>query len=279
MNHKTFTFSSKDGLSLLGRAWISPIESPKGIVHLVHGIGEHSGRYTHVAEALNNAGYDFLGFDLRGHGLSEGKQGHTPDFDHLLDDIQICLTEAKARFRNSKPTFLYGHSLGANLVIKYGIRRKSDLAGVIATGPSFKLGFEPPKLKLFVGKMMADLMPTFTMNNALDVNGLSRDKAAVKAYQDDVYVHDRVSARLAMDIIQSGQYALDHADEWELPMLLMHGSADRFTSPEASQEFAKNAAEGVDLVLWEGYYHEIHNEFGNDKVIAKMISWLDDQTA
>ncbi len=278
MNHKTFKFSSKDGLTLFGRAWISPNGSAKGIVHFVHGLGEHTARYAHVAEALNDAGYHLVGFDLRGHGLSEGKRGHAPNFDHLLDDIQISLQEAQARFNNSKPTFLYGHSLGGNLVINFGLRRKPDLAGVIATAPHLKLGFDPPKLKLSLVKLMANLMPSLTISTSMEVNGLSRDKAVVKVYQDDVYIHDRVSARLTLDGIESGQYALDHADEWALPMLLMHGKADQITSPKASQLFGETAGKVVDLVLWEGYYHEIHNEFGNEKVIAKMISWLDDQT-
>lgn len=278
MNHTSFTFSTKDGLSLLGRAWLSTTEKPKGMVHLVHGLGEHSGRYAHVAETMNEAGYHFAGFDLRGHGLSEGKKGYTPDFDHLLDDIQVSLTETTSRFGQSLPTFLYGHSLGANLVINYALRRNPDMAGIIATAPSLRLAFKPPKAKLLMGKLMAKIMPGFTMSSALDINALSRDKAVVKAYQDDVYIHDRVSAKLAMDIIESGQYALDHAQEWELPLLLMHGTGDRITSHQASQEFANNTSGAVDLVLWKNYYHEIHDDFGSDAVLEKMVAWLDEKT-
>ena len=279
MNHTSFTFSSTDGLSLLGRAWLSNRENPTGIVHLVNGLGEHSGRYAHVAETLNEAGYHFTGFDLRGHGLSEGKRGYTPDFEHLLDDIQISITETASRFDQPFPIFLYGHSLGANLVLNYALRRKHDLAGVIATAPSLRLAFKPSKVKLLMGKLMAKIMPSFTMSNALEIEALSRDKAVVKAYRDDVYVHDRISARLAIDLLESGQYALDHARDWKLPLLLMHGTADRITSHQASQEFADKTSTKVDLVLWDDYYHEIHNDFGSDDVLAKMITWLNKKTA
>ena len=279
MNHTSFTFSSEEGLSLLGRTWISNREKPMGIVHLVNGLGEHSGRYAHVAETLNDAGYHFTGFDLRGHGLSEGKRGYTPDFEHLLDDIQISLTEIVSRLDRPLPIFLYGHSLGANLVLNYALRRKPDLAGVIATAPSLRLAFKPSKIKLFIGQLMAKIMPSFTMSNSLEIDALSRDKAVVNAYRDDVYVHDRISARLAIDLLESGEYVLNHAKKWELPLLLMHGTADRITSHQASQEFAEKTSEKVDLVFWEDYYHEIHNDFGSDAVLAKMITWLDKKTA
>lgn len=250
-----------------------------GIVHLVNGLGEHSGRYAHVAETLNDAGYHFTGFDLRGHGLSEGKRGYTPDFEHLLDDIQISLTEIPSKIDRPLPVFLYGHSLGANLVLNYALRRKHDLAGVIATAPSLRLAFKPSRIKLLIGKIMAKIMPSFTMSNALEIEALSRDKAVVNAYRDDVYVHDRISARLAIDLLESGQYAMDHAQDWKIPLLLMHGTADRITSHQASQEFAEKTSSKVDLIYWDDYYHEIHNDFGSDAVLAKMIAWLDGKTA
>lgn len=279
MNHTTFNFTSKDGLSLLGRVWFSAQKEPKGIVHLVHGIGEHSGRYAHVAEVLGDSGYNVVSFDLRGHGLSEGKRGYTPDFDHLMDDVQIFIETSIHHIGNSMPKFLYGHSLGANIVLNYCLRRSPDLAGVIATGPSFELAFAPPKLKLLVGKVMANLIPSLIMPNGLEQNHLSRDQAVVQAYKDDIYVHDHLSARLGMDILESGQFAFNRADEWKHPLLLMHGTADQITSHKASQEFAQKANGHVELVLWDGFYHEIHNDFGKEDVFTKMISWLDEKSA
>ena len=277
MNHATFNFSTQDGLSLLGRIWKTPQQQPKGTVNLVHGIGEHSGRYAHIAEALGEAGYHLASFDLRGHGLSEGKQGHTPSFDHLLDDVQLFLESTRERLSPNLPNFLYGHSLGANIVINYCLRRPTELTGVIATAPSFALAFEPPAIKLLLGKIMAAIMPSFTMNNALELDDLARDKAVVKAYKDDPFVHDRLSARLAMDILESGRYALEHAQEWRLPLLLMHGTADGIGSHQASRDFSQKANSQVELILWDGYYHEIHNDIGKEKVIEKLLVWLDEK--
>lgn len=273
MQSGTFDFETKDGVKLLGRVW-QTTGDPKGIVNLVHGLGEHSGRYAHVAEALTKAGYNFIAFDLRGHGLSGSKRGHTPDIEHLMDDITLFLKKSAALFDGQQPNFLYGHSLGGLLVINYGLRRKPDLAGVISTDPALGLSFEPPKLKLMAGKILAKLAPAMAMNNGLDVNALARDEAIVKAYQNDVLVHDRISAKLAMELIDGGEYALAHAGEWTLPLLLMHGTADRISSPKASEAFAETAGSPVTLKLWDGYYHEIHNDIGKKEVISFMIDWL-----
>ena len=277
MNHLTFNFSSKDGLSLLSRAWLSNQSDIRGMVHLVHGLGEHSGRYAHIAKALNDAGYHLVGFDLRGHGLSEGKRGHSPNLETLLDDVQSFLDEINKRFGQFDAKFLYGHSLGANIVLNFGLRRSAELSGIIATSPSLRLAFAPPKLKLIMGKVIAAVMPSMLMNNGLEQDALSRDKAIVKAYTDDVLVHDHISAKLAMDLFDSGTYALEHASDWQYPLLLMHGTADRITSAQASQEFAQKAGSPVELVLWESYYHETHNDLGKQQVIAKMIDWLNQQ--
>ena len=274
MQSGTFNFKTNDGLTLLGRVWQTKGDA-KGTVNLIHGLGEHSGRYAHVAETVTKAGYNFIGFDLRGHGLSEGKRGHTPDYESLLDDVALFLEKSQGFFNSNQPHFLYGHSLGGSIVLNYALRRKPELAGVISTDPALALAFEPPKIKLLLGKIMASLAPTFTLSNELDVNALSRDVAIVKAYQDDVLVHDQISAKLTMVLLDSGQYALDHAAEWKLPLLLMHGTEDNISSCKASQEFASKGNGHVTLKLWDGYFHEVHNDLGKEKVLSAMIDWLD----
>ncbi len=112
MQDGTFNFKTNDGLTMLGRVW-QTTGTPKGIVNLVHGLGEHTGRYAHIAEALTKIGYNLIGFDLRGHGLSEGKRGHTPDYDYIMDDVELFLEKSSEFFGSDQPHFLYGHSLGA----------------------------------------------------------------------------------------------------------------------------------------------------------------------
>lgn len=277
MNHKNFNFKSRDGLTLFGRAWISQNSAPKGCVYLVHGLGEYSGRYADVADKLNQSGYHLLGFDLRGHGLSEGPRGHTPDYEDLLDDIQTLIEFSRERFSFNLPEFLYGHSLGGNLVLNFGLQRSPRLLGWIVTSPLLETAFEPPQAKLFAAKVLSKILPALTLTSGLETEALSRDQAVVVSYNNDQYVHDKLSARLGFEMLQQGEKALKNASDWSMPLLLMHGTADRICSCQASQEFAQAAGENVELVLWEDNYHELHNDLEREKVISRMIEWMDQQ--
>ncbi|MCS6844193.1 MAG: lysophospholipase [Caldilineales bacterium] len=264
---------SADGLLLVGRCW-EPDDQPKAVVCLVHGLGEHCGRYAHVAAALNNAGYAVLACDKRGHGRSEGKRGYVPSYDALMDDIGLLLEQAAQRFPG-KPRFLYGHSLGGNEVLNYALRRRPDVVGVVSTSPGLRPGFKPPALQLAAGRLMNRLWPAFTMPNGLEMDALCRDPAVIAAYQADPLNHDRLSARLGIGLLEAGEWAIAHAAEFPVPLLLMHGTGDRLTSPQASVEFASRAPRCT-LQLWEGLYHETHNDPEKDQVIAFMVRWLDE---
>ncbi|MCK4561892.1 MAG: alpha/beta fold hydrolase, partial [Flavobacteriaceae bacterium] len=164
----------------------------KAVVVLVHGMGEHSKRYEKfVIPFYNKNSISVLTFDQFGHGLTEGKKGHNPNFEAVLDSVQEMLKKAKIIFGN-KPTFLYGHSMGGNVVINYVLRRKNNLTGVIATSPFLKLAFEPPSWKLKIAKILLKVAPSLTMSNELDVTGISRDKSEIEAYKNDPLVHDKV---------------------------------------------------------------------------------------
>jgi acylglycerol lipase len=276
MRHLEFGWKTGDGLQLYAQGWQPETES-KGIVCLVHGLGEHSGRYAHLAAFLNQAGYALLAFDLRGHGKSQGQRGHAPSYETLMEDISHLLEEAAKRYPD-RPCFLYGHSLGGNLVSNYALHRRPQLAGAIVTGPAFRPAFEPPTWKLTLGKIMYNLWPTLSMSNGLDRQALSRDPQVVRAYDNDPLVHDRLTARFGMDFLQAGLWALEHAAEFPLPLLLMHGGADRITSAQASREFAAKASDRCTLKIWDGFYHEIHNEPEKEQVFAYLLEWLTSKT-
>lgn len=268
-------WKSFDGLDMFAQGW-APDNDPKAVVCLVHGLGEHVGRYAHVGAAFAAAGYALLGFDLRGHGKSGGPRGHTPSYDALLDDMAAFIQQTKERF-SGRPCFIYGHSMGGNLVVNYALRRKPDLGGVIATDPFLKLAFAPPAIKVALGRFMNNIAPGFTQANGLETKALSRDPKVVEAYVNDPLVHDKISARLFVGLFDSGQYAFNRPSEFPLPMLLMHGTADRLTSAEASRQFGAAAPKYVTTRLWEGYFHEIHNEPEQVEVLKAMVSWLDAQ--
>ncbi len=275
MQHVEFGWHTADGLSLFAQGW-QPDGDTRAVVCLVHGLGEHSGRYPHVAAALTQAGYAVLAPDLRGHGRSKGRLGHAPSWDSLLDDTARLLEEAAERFP-SLPRFLYGHSLGGTLVLTYALRRNPNPKGVIATGPLLRPAFTPPRWKVTLGRLLYGLWPTFSLNNELDPQGVSRDPDVVDAYVNDPLVHDRLSARLGLDMLEAGEWVLEHADQLSVPLLLMQGSDDRLCSVQAGREFADRATAHCTYKSWRGLYHEIHNEPEQQQVFEAMIAWLDEQ--
>lgn len=272
-----FLLKTKDGKQLCGYIWDIP--EPRACVTLVHGLGEHAARYAHVAEALNNAGCSVVAFDQRGHGKSvvstSGRRGHGESYEQMLDDIASLLEVSAHRFP-SCPQVLYGHSMGGNLVLNFVLRRKPTLAGIIATSPALRPAFTPPALKLAAGKMLYSIVPSLTMPNGLDVTGISRNSSVVKAYIADPLRHNRLSAQLGMDILSSGEWALQHASEWTLPLLLMHGEADRLTSCAATTAFAQNVPPALlTFRTWSEGYHELHNEPNNTEVLAFICQWVE----
>jgi alpha-beta hydrolase superfamily lysophospholipase len=272
MNHFEYSWTTGDGMRLYGQGW-SPVGDTRAVISLVHGLGEHSGRYTYVADKLTRAGFAVIAFDMRGHGRSEGPRGHAASYDLILDDIAHLLKEAGERFPRI-PRFLYGHSLGGNLVITYALRRQPQIAGVIATSPGLAPGEPVPAWKMTMARLLYQTIPTMSLANGLDQSNLSHDPAIIQAYQADPLVHDRISARLGMDMIEAGQYALQHARDLHLPILLIQGSADHIVSPEMTKKFASQVHGDCTLKMCEGYYHETHNEPTKDRVILLIIEWL-----
>ncbi len=272
MSSTTFEWQDAKKQKIFAQDW-RPQGALRGVVALVHGLGEHTGRYQHVAAAFNAAGYGLIGFDLPGHGLSDGKRGHA-GYDEILDDIDCLLKEAGKSYPNA-PRFLYGHSLGGALVLYYTLKRKPDLRGVIASSPGLATAAPVSSGKLLLAKVMARLAPSFTMANGLDLSGLAHDAAVIAAYKNDPLVHDQISARLGIDLLTKGQWILEQAPSFPLPMLLVQGSADRLISPQVNAAFAKAAPrEKITYKVWENQYHETHNEPQKQQAIQYIIDWL-----
>lgn len=264
---------SKDGITFHTRTW-EPEGKIKAVVALIHGHGEHIGRYENVASALTSAGYVLAGYDSRGHGKSTGPRGYIPDYDALMNDIGAFISRLGEKY-SGQPVFLYGHSMGGNQVINYALRRHPKIAGVIATGPWLKLAFEPSRVQVILARIMNNILRSFTQPSGLDTKGLSHDVEVVRLYDNDPLNHNKVSARLFVGMYESGLWALEHASEFSLPLLLMHGGADPITSAAASRQFAGQAGENVTLSIWDGLYHEIHNEPEQAEVFRVMVEWLD----
>ncbi len=266
--------STFDGIRVFSREWRPRAQSLRAAVCLIHGIGEHSGRYAGFAKEMSDQGFGVAAFDLRGHGRSSGKRGHTPSFEALLRDIDRALEQTTRRFSGA-PLFLYGQSMGGNLALNYAIRRQPSIAGVIATSPWLRLAFEPSDYIVKLGRMMNRIFPSFSSSNRLDIKGISRDSNIVRSYHSDPLVHDRISARMYVSCYEAGEWALEHASECVIPVLLMHGTADRITSIEASQQFAERADQYCTFRMWKGFYHEIHHEPQHEEALSYMSSWME----
>ncbi|SDS42829.1 Lysophospholipase, alpha-beta hydrolase superfamily [Polaribacter sp. KT25b] len=270
--HKEFNLNIYK-TTFYGQVWEA--KRTKAVVVLVHGMGEHSGRYKHVAKKLNENDFSVVAFDHFGHGKTSGKRGHNPNFEAVLESVSKTIEKAKELYPN-KPVFLYGHSMGGNVVINYSIRKKHNLKGIIATSPFLKLAFQPPKIKLIVGKLLQKIAPSITMGNELNANDVSRDKIEVNKYVHDPLVHNKISPNFSLTFIETGQWAIKNASKLQTPMLLLHGTDDKIIDYKGTQEFANNS-DKTTLKLYEGGYHELQNDLCKEEMLQDVVNWLNSQ--
>ena len=274
MNHFETNWKACDGLDIFAQGWEPTIVQPKAVVCLVHGLGEHTSRYAHVAEAFGKEGYVLFGADLRGHGRSGGARGHISSIEDFMQDIDEFLVQARVRYPGL-PIILYGHSLGGILVLHYGLLRKPIVKGVIAASSGLHNALERQKIKVMMAKALGSLIPNTSIAGGLDPKSLSRDEKVVQAYINDPLVHDRVSFGFGKIMLGVTAWTLAHAREFSLPLLLLHGKADMIDFPSSSIEFAAPLKEKCTLVLWDDAYHELHNEPEKNEVFKTMTIWMD----
>ena len=273
ITHATYEWETRDGIKLFAQSWL-PETGMEELILLAHGHGEHSGRFEHLAKWMCKHGVGVVALDLRGHGKSEGKRGHTPSYEALMDDLALFVEKGK-EIAKDIPVFLYGHSMGGNLVLNYGIRRKPDVRGLIISSPWLKLAFDPPSFRLKVGKLMNKIAPGYTENSTLDSAKLSRDPEVGKKYDADPLVHGKISTRLFFGIHDSGLYALENAAKLELPTYHMHGTGDQITSFEASKQFVAGVSnDHYNFHSWQDGYHELHNEPNKESVYESIHHWI-----
>ena len=272
MTSTSFELHSADGTAL-SATWRQPAGAPKATVVHIHGLGEHSGRHEHVADRLTEAGYAVGAFDLRGHGASPGGRGHTP-FDRTLEDIAASLADARARVPGV-PRFLFGHSLGGLLALTYTLRQRPELAGVVVSSAGLRSPVLEQQVKMTAAKLLGSALPTIAIPSGLDDTGLSRDPQVLEAYRADPLVHDKASFALGKDGATGADWALAHASDFTLPLLMIHGSDDPIAYARGTEEFASKVDGDVTVKIYEGLLHEPHNEPEKDEVLGDVVSWLD----
>jgi alpha-beta hydrolase superfamily lysophospholipase len=269
------TYTASDGDNLAVQDWPLPEGLPlRGVVILVHGLGEHAGRYDHVARRLNEWGFAVRGYDHYGHGESDGVRGALPTPTRLLDDLADLIDSTRARIGPAVPLLLLGHSMGGLVAASLVAQQLRQVQGLVLSSPALDPGLG--RFQRLLLAVLPRIAPNLTVGNGLDPNYVSHDPAVVRAYQADPRVHDRISARLARFIADGGPWVISQAPQWTLPTLLMYAGADRLVKPAGSRAFAAAAPPGVVTVrCFDNLYHEIFNELDAEPVFAELKRWLD----
>ncbi len=270
MTHKEFHFNYHK-TKFYGQYWQTT--STIAVIILVHGMGEHSSRYADsvVPKFLEN-NISVITYDQFGHGKTKGKKGHNPNYEAVLDCVELMADKVNTIF-GDPPTFLYGHSMGGNVIINYILTRKHHFVGAIATSPFLKLAFQPPTWKLAIGGILQKIAPAITMSNELETSAISRDNTEVQKYINDPLVHNQISANYSLTFIKKGIWAIENASKLNTPLLIVHGTGDRLISHKASEEFAKNTQGKATLKLFENGYHELHHDRCKEEMLETILNW------
>lgn len=265
------TFTSFDGTNLFFREW--NIKDPQANILVVHGLGEHSGRYSALANDFKNAGFSVFSFDLRGHGKSDGRRGHIMNFHEYLydtDNFKQMLLK-----RSSKPLFILGHSMGGLIAFNFAIKNPTNITGLVTSGPLFKISAKVPEWKKKLGVFLSNRIPSLSMSNGLNPNHLSHAQKVVHAYIKDPLVHTKVTARWFTEITGAMEETFKIAARLNMPVLMLHGGNDLLTDPKGSEDvFSLLTVRDKTLKLYDGYYHEIYNEIERQRPVNDTIEWI-----
>ena len=274
-----FSFISKDGTPLHGAVLSAP-QNPKAVMTLIHGFGEHSGRYQGMADDLGAHDIAVVTCDLRGHGQSGGKRGSVKRYQDLRDDLDAVLSETRIKF-SGVPHVLYGHSMGGGLVLRHLLDTPSaghDLYGVITSAPLLKLAAPPPAAVQMIIRILRKIAPGLVLKNPIDGTKISRLADEQSAYLSDPLNHGSMNAPLAAGLFEEGAAALDAAAQWSVPMLLMHAREDQLTDFSASMDFASKA-QNCDFHAFDNAEHEMHNDSTRPQIYALMRDFILAQTS
>ncbi|MCX7681191.1 MAG: lysophospholipase [Anaerolineae bacterium] len=276
MKHREGTFRGFGALELYYQSWHPDgMEKPRALLPIVHGAGEHSGRYGNVVSWFVPRGYAVYAFDLRGHGRSPGPRGYITDWSEFREDVRLFLEFVRLQEADGAPLFLLGHSMGGLIVLEYTLHYPQGLNGVIASAPVLaRVGLSP--LLMALARILSGLWPRLTLNTGLDATLLSRDRAVVEAYIKDPLVHSLGTPRLGTELTRAFEWTQAHAAQMQVPCLIVHGSEDRLVPPEGSRLFYERMTlADKELRVYPGYYHELFNDVGKEQVLADVEAWVE----
>ncbi len=263
--------TAADGTTLHIREWSA--EGPRGIMLIVHGLGEHGDRYARVAQWLSRRGFRVISYDQRGHGKSEGPRGIVPTPEALYEDLELVIDRVRL---STEPLLVLGHSMGGAIAARFVADRRREIDGLILSSPALDADLSAvQRIQLYLGER---ILPSLAQGNGVNPRMISHDQAVVRAYMEDPLVHNRISARMARVILDAGDVARANAARWQVPTLLVYAGADALVAPRGSDVFAASAPrEIVESTRFDGLYHEILNETEAlaAPVFTRIEQWLD----
>jgi acylglycerol lipase len=265
--------TGKGGVSLYWQGWL-PDRAARGLLLICHGMGEHSGRYATVVDALVPDGWAVYGLDHRGHGRSTGRRAHVRRYAHFLADYDTFRRAVVARHPDLRP-FLLGHSMGGQIALAYALDHQDDLAGLVLSAPALSAG-KVPRGARPVLTLLGRATPTLR-RAVVDLAGISKDDAVVTAYRTDTLVHQgHPTLGLSLALVDQMALLPNRARELRLPLLLQHGTADRICSPDGSRALEASVGTADLTVRWyDGLWHEIFHEPERERPLADLRDWLD----
>lgn len=274
MQHQTGHFQASGGANQFYQSWV-PEEPPRATLVIAHGLGEHSGRYMNVVNHFVPKGYAIYALDHRGHGRSPGQKGHIHDWSEFREDLRAFVLMVQQR-EVGRPFFLMGHSMGGCIVLNYVLYYPDGLTAVVASAPAVGKLKIPPVMA-FASKVLAKVKPDLSISTGLDANAVSRDTAVVEAYKSDPLNHDKGSPGAGVAFMQTAEWTMAHAADFQPPLLLIHGDADRLVDVEASRQFfAQVKQPDKKLIIYPGGYHESHNDLHKEQMLADVEAWLEE---
>lgn len=272
------TFTTRDGRSLARNSWL-PEGPTRATFVIVHGFGEHSGRYPAFVDALPRHGIAVHGFDLRGHGRSPGRRGHIERWSDYRDDLSAFLDAVDAEAGGS-PVFLFGHSMGGLIVLEWLVHEataaggRSRVAGAILGAPALVPLEVGRRWQLWASRALSRAWPSFSMD--VPLGPVSRDAAVISATRADPLNHRRASARWATEALAAIRRAQEGAHRVTVPLLVVHGGADRLVDVAGSRWLIDTVASADrELRVYPDAYHEIHNDLGREALTADVVAWLE----
>lgn len=262
--------TSADGTRLFWQSW--EVVSPRATFAVVHGLGEHGGRYRRFAEAMAARGFSTFAVDLRGMGRSDGARGFVNTWSDWVKDVEAFVGMV-AEHPSAGEVIPLGHSLGGVVVLSAVLSDSLLTPRFVVSNPALRIRMAVPGWKLSLGRVTSQLVPRFAMSNGLDVTLLSRDPDVVKEYGDDPLVHDRITSRLFSEWMAACDEIVARAPELRTPFLALLGEEDGIIDPEGTRELTRRAGAPHRLVAFPGRFHEPFNDLDADEVFEALAAW------